>query len=120
MKPKKRKKKENMHKGKHSPREAVITCSVQATTARVSPTETLIKSHASRETKHENSTSPSSPEKHPISLPVAPTVVLHFSQLGTLALHRSRNLMADRTKRWLNNGFAEGRNKDNNSEWSAN
>lgn len=108
-------KKENMHKGKHSPREAVITCSAQATTASVSPTETLIKSHASRETKHENSTSPSSPEMHPISLPVAPTVVLYFSQLGTSALHRCRNLMADRTKRRLNNGFAEGCNKDNNS-----
>lgn len=87
-----------------SPREAVITCSVQATTASVSPTETLIKPHASRETKHENSTSPSSPEMHPISLPVAPTVVLSFSQLGTLALHRCRNLTADRTKRRLNNG----------------
>lgn len=45
----------HMHKGKHSPRQAVITCSAQATTASVSPTETLIKSHASRETKHENS-----------------------------------------------------------------
>ncbi len=110
MKTKKRKKdnwqKENVHKGKHSPRDAVITCSVQATTASVSPTETLIKSHASSETEHENSTSPSSPEMHPISLPVAPTVVLYFSQLGTLALHRCRNLMADRTKRRLNHGCA--------------
>lgn len=104
-----------MHKGKHSPREAVITYGVQAMTASVSPTETLIKPHASRETKHENSTSPSSPEMHPISLPVAPTVVLYFSQLGTLALHHCRNLMADRTKSWLNNDFAEGSNKDNNS-----
>lgn len=58
---------------------------------------------------------PSSPEMHPISLPVAPMFVLYFSQLGTSALHRCRNLMADRTKRRLNNGFAEGRNKDNNS-----
>ncbi len=110
MKTKKRKKdnwqKENVHKGKHSPRDAVITCSVQATTASVSPTETLIKSHASSETEHENSTSPSSPEMYPISLPVAPTVVLYFSQLGTLALHRCRNLMADRTKRRLNHGCA--------------
>lgn len=104
-----------MHKGKRSPREAVITCSVQATTASVSPTETLIKPHASRETKHENSTSPSSPEMHPISPPVAPTVVLYFSQLGTLALHHCRNLTADRTKRRLNNGSEEGCNKDNNS-----
>lgn len=61
----KKRQKKKMHKGKHSPREAVITYGVQATTASVSPTETLIKPHASRETKHENSTSPSSPEMQP-------------------------------------------------------
>lgn len=83
-----------------------------------------LRQRACRQRKHLSSLMPAGrpsmktqPALPPLrcSLPVAPTVVLYFSQLGTLALHHCRNLMADRTKSWLNNDFAEGSNKDNNS-----